>query len=90
MPLEIEKNIPVPGAGGRFNCKPYIRLARKMQVGDSFKVTPKDVAGRTMLSVRASIAVALKRDEIVNPATAGRRFTTRILPDDVLRVWRVE
>jgi hypothetical protein len=73
--LTIEKNIPIPTAGGRWpDCVPWTKTITDMQVGDSFFV--KGLAAR---EVHPRLATAKKK---------GFKVVTRT-QDGGVRVWRV-
>ena len=73
MSYKIEKNVPLPPAGG---CHVGLReVLQKMKVGDSLKVSDKP---------RGTLASLLVKES----RRAGSKFTTRS-QDDGIRVWRL-
>ena len=69
----IDKGIPIPSPGSK--REGFIRRLRELTPGDSFAVA-KDR--------RATLAVAVLRVR----ARSGQRFTTRLMDDGTVRVWR--
>lgn len=72
--FKVEHGVPIPQLGGPRNRK---YPWDKLQVGDSFTVP---------LRMRNSVSACAARYRKVY----GKRFSTRMVGDDLCRVWRVE
>ena len=77
---EIEKDIPVPELKRRGR---YIELLRKMEIGDSFFITPEkdDTIKKIQMAIMASVRNFKKQRHI--------KLVTRS-ENEGLRVWRFE